>query len=162
MFFIPRINEPSKNQNETNGLLSIINTHILVTIPGTYFTLKNKMIVRYGLVPNLSCHELENLLPNTLSTIENQRITHYIIRRPETPELRSRPVMIFSFPRRRGRRGQRLRRRWASFPKTTTRASHRQLFFSALWCRFPLSPIRVPFFVRESPPAPRLALLHSK
>ena len=70
-----------------------------------------------------SWYELEYLLPNTaLSTREKQKITNHIIRRPYTPELRSRPMMVFSFSRSRDRRGQRLQRRWTSSPKPTTRA----------------------------------------
>ena len=46
--------------------------------------------------------------------------TNHIIRRPDTPELRSRPMMIFSFSRSGDRRGQRLQRRWTSLPKPMT------------------------------------------
>ena len=40
---------------------------------------------------------------------------------PDTPELRSRQIMIFTFSRSRDPKGPRLRRRWTSSPKPTTR-----------------------------------------
>ena len=59
---------------------------------------------------------------NIINVRKTKQITYHIIRGPDTPEVRSRPMMIFSFSRSRDRREQRLRRRWTSSPKTTTRA----------------------------------------
>ena len=70
-----------------------------------------------------SCYELGYLLPNTtLSTRDKKTKHNHIIRRPDTPELHSRPMTICSFSRSRDRRGRRLQRHWTSLLKPMTRA----------------------------------------